>query len=318
MANRRGGRRRLRHKVYRGTAGAWPEVGTGELLIEQITDVQLLAARARSQFLQAYHYGWFFELESQRASNQARITEALGAARPISIKLDGWGRAIQLKYSTAPLSCIGSLKWVGGRFNYGFDIDSTRFEPFPALYLAEDLETGLREMNGLSQENGRGGLTSEELALCGRSGVSWVAVEGEVHNIFDLTHIQNLKPLAEIFASFKLSKQTRDTEKRLGLTPLPLISTAEQLHATFMTENWREFPVQFSTPANSQLFGKLASSAGFEGALFSSTRTGRSNLALFPRQFEQSSGYVRAKDPPPTARCVELNYRTFRELEERT
>lgn len=60
----------------------------------------------------------------------------------------GWGRAIQYKYSDTPLSCVGSTKWVGGRFNYGVDIDSSRFAPFPALYLAEDMETGLREMQG--------------------------------------------------------------------------------------------------------------------------------------------------------------------------
>jgi hypothetical protein len=37
-----------------------------------------------------------------------------------------------------------------------------------------------------------------------------------------------------------------------------------------MAENWREFPAQFSTPANSQLFGHLLAHAGFEGVLFSS------------------------------------------------
>ena len=229
--------------------------------------------RALAKDLQDYHYLWFFELESQRASNQARLVEALGSIPGKNIDLDGWGRAIAYKYSHTPLSCVGSLKWVGGRFNYGADIDDTRFAPFPALYLAQDPETGLREMHGLVREDKRAGLTAKELSFCSESGVSWVAVKGAMCNVFDLTRVANLRTFADVLSKFKVSRNVRAAEGKLRATPLKLIATARELHGSFMAENWREFPVQFSTPANSQLFGNLLSHAGFEGVLFSSTIT---------------------------------------------
>jgi hypothetical protein len=235
--------------------------------------------------------------------------------KPRRLDLSNWGRAIPYKYSDTPLSSVGSLKWVGGRFNYGVDIDSSRFTPFPALYLAEDMETGLREMQGLTREDTRVGLTPSELNLCAENGVSWVAVAGKVSNIFDLTHARTLKEFASILSTFKLSKAVRDTETKLGAMRLRLAATADELHNSFMVENWREHPSIMSTPANSQLFGHLLSLAGFEGALFSSTRTGKSNLVIFTRQFKNSASLVRVLNPPTSARCCELSALTYKGLE---
>jgi len=106
----------------------------------------VLAWRAKSKVVQQYHYLWWFELEAQRAAHQQQIANALRSVPGVAIDLAGWGRSMPYRYSNTPLSCVGSLKWVGGRFNYGVDIDNSRFTPFPALYLAEDFETGLREM----------------------------------------------------------------------------------------------------------------------------------------------------------------------------
>jgi hypothetical protein len=60
--------------------------------------------------------------------------------------------------------------------------------------------------------------------------------------------------------------------------------------------------------------GTLISIAGFERALFSSTRTGNENLVLFPRQFKNSISLVRVLKPPSTARCCELSALTYTEL----
>jgi hypothetical protein len=309
-------RRKTRHpqfKVYRGRDS--PAIPPGELLLEYFTDEEALGWRAKSEDVQKYHYLWWFELEGQRAAHQSKLIEALRSIAGIAVDLSGWGRALQYKYSDTPLSCVGSLKWVGGRFNYGVDIDSSRYAPFPALYLAEDMETGLREMQGLTRDNTRNGLNSSELDLCAKNGVAWASVSGKVSNIFDLTHKDSLKGVAEIIATFKLSKTVRDTEKKLSIVPLRLIATAEELFNSFMVENWREFPALVNTPANSQLFGHLLSMAGFEGALFSSTRTGKMNLVLFPRQFKNSASLVRVLKPPSTARCCELSALTYAELE---
>jgi RES domain len=307
--------RRLRFNVYRGVQGSWPTIGPGELLLEYFSDNELVGWRSRGKDLQDYHYLWFFELESQRATHHQRMLEALRSVPGTTVSLDAWGRAMAYKYSDAPLSCIGSLKWVGGRFNYGVDIDASRFTPFPALYLAQDAETGFREMNGLVRGTERSGLNASELALCTESSITWVAVEGAVNNIFDVTRAANLRAFADVLNTFKLSRNVRDVEAKLNATPLRLARTAKELQRSFMSENWRELPTLFSTPANSQLFGHLLTHAGFEGVLYSSTITGRRNLALFPRQLQNSSSVVRVVGPPAVARCVELSAATYGDAE---
>jgi hypothetical protein len=306
---------RLRLNVYRGRPGASLNIPVGELLLEYFDDNQLLAWRASGTAIQDYHYLWYFELERQRASNEIQLLEALSLVPGISVQLSGWGRALAYKYSSAPLSCIGSLKWVGGRFNYGVDIDSSRFAPFPALYLAEDAETALREMHGLQRGTTRDGLTAFELSLLSQSGVAWVTVDGYAHNVFDLTSAVNLCKFAAVLAKFTLSRAVRAAEDRMGAVPLRLMQTPDELFDSFMIEGWREFPVQVNTPANSQLFAHLLIQAGFEGVLYSSTITGKRNLALFTRQFKNSVSIVSVLDPPSGATCCELSAKTFTQLE---
>ena len=50
--------RRLRHRVYRGPSGCWPEIPVGELLLEYFSDEQLMGWRALAKELQDYHYLW--------------------------------------------------------------------------------------------------------------------------------------------------------------------------------------------------------------------------------------------------------------------
>ena len=307
--------RRLKHQLYRTPVGEPPAMAPDELLVEFFSDQELRAWKSRSSEYQQYHYLWYFELEAQRAAVQPQLLDSLRGISAISVDLAGWGRATQYCYSHMPLSCLGSLKWVGGRFNYGLDIDSSRFTPFPALYLAEDLETGLREIQGLTRENTRAVLTPGELNLCAKNGIAWAAVKGSVHNIFDLTAVSNLKPFTEVIASFTFSKAVRDAEKRMQLQPLMVVTEPKMLHQTFLAENWRQYPVAWNTPANPQLLGHLLSLAGFEGVLFSSTRTNKMNLALFTRQFKNSSSTVEVIAPPPTSSCTALSAHTFLDLE---
>ncbi|MGO9946933.1 MAG: hypothetical protein ACLPWG_08815 [Steroidobacteraceae bacterium] len=197
-------RRKTRHPQFKVYRGASPAIPSGELLLEYFTDEEALGWRAQSADVQNYHYLWWFELEAQRAVHQQPLIDAVRSTPAVAVDLSGWGRAIQYKYSDSPLSCVGSLKWVGGRFNYGVDIDSSRYAPFPALYLAEDMETGLREMQGLTRDNTRNGLNSGELDLCAKNGVAWVSVSGSVSNIFDLTHPRSLEGVAQIISTFRL------------------------------------------------------------------------------------------------------------------
>jgi hypothetical protein len=306
-------KRQLRLRAFRGTADA-PVLQPGELLYEHFTDHQLLFWRTRAKDLQEYHYLWFFELERQRAENQPRLIETLNKVPGIQIDLAGWGRSLAYKYSSAPLSCAGSLKWVGGRFNFGAEIDSARFAPFPALYLAEDAETGIREMLGISRDDKRNGLSATELNLFGSSSVAWICVEGVIKNIFDLTNSSNLSAFTRIISKFRVSRNVRAMEDRLHAVPLKIIATPTELISTFMAENWRELPTMASTPANSQIFGHFLVQAGFEGILFSSIKTGKRSLALFPQQFQNSESFVCVKEPPLNANCCELSAKTFKQI----
>ena len=305
--------RQLRLNVYRGPD--WPELKPGELLLEYFSDRQLAHWRARGEDLQNYHYLWFYELERQRASQQSKIRLALQSVPGIQVPLVGWGRAIDFKYSDKPLSCLGSLQWVGGRFNYGVDIDSSRYTPFPALYLAEDMETALREKNGLLRESNRSGLTADELALCSSTSMTWVAVTGSVNNIFDLTKPENVKPFVDVISSFRLSNNVRSQETKLELVPLRLVNTVEIFNQTLLAENWRQYPTMWSTPANSQLLGHMLSNAGFEGVLFSSTITGKRSLSIFPRQLHHSESVIQVDGPPPDTWCSVLNSATYADAE---
>ena len=217
--------------------------------MEHFTDAELEAWQNRGADYQRYHYLWYFELEAQRAARQEDLLDALRKTPAVEVGLTGgWGRALPYVYSHTPLSCIGSLKWVGGRFNYGNDIDSTRFPPFPALYLAEDMETRIREMLGLTSQDMRSGLTAHELGLCSVDGLTWAIVAGSVNNIFDLTTDSNLKVFTKVIASFQLSARVRRLERLMGLAAMRVITESAELHSTFMAEEWRQYPVMWNTP----------------------------------------------------------------------
>ena len=105
--------RHLRHRAYRGPASIAARVPPGELVLEFFTDQQLLQWRAQGKDYQSYHYLWYYELEAQRAANQAALLESLSKVSGCNVDLSGWGRALQYRYSDTPLSCLGSMKWLG-------------------------------------------------------------------------------------------------------------------------------------------------------------------------------------------------------------
>jgi hypothetical protein len=77
-----------------------------------------------------FHYALFFELEGQRAARQKEIRAALQSVEAVRVPIDGWCRVANFKYALTALSPAGSLTHVGGRFNFGRDIDEARFAPF--------------------------------------------------------------------------------------------------------------------------------------------------------------------------------------------
>jgi hypothetical protein len=287
----------------------------GELLLEQITGDQLRAARNRGETVRKYQSRQFFELEAQRAANKEKITAALQSVAGISVPIDGWCRAIKLRYAHALLSCVGSLRQ-SGRFNYGADIDEQRFPTFPALYVAKDRATAHCEMFGYTEEEHvAGGLSGKALALQPETSIVYLALTGAVNNIFDLTQSKNLRAFLQVVAKFKFSSDFRAMERKLGFKPMLVANTTERLMVTFMDTKWRAFLTHVDLPANSQVFGQLVSAAGFEGIRYASVRTRTDVLAIFPRCFRNSSSIVTVIDPPLGAHCAELSSATYTDVE---
>jgi hypothetical protein len=113
--------------------------------LEALSSATFQQWQAHGKAQSEYQYRLYFDLETQRAAHKAELCQALRDSASVSLNIDGWWRVIDFSYCMHALSPAGSLQWVGGRFNYGNDIDSTRFPPFPALYLAEDFTTAFRE-----------------------------------------------------------------------------------------------------------------------------------------------------------------------------
>lgn len=300
---------------FRVRRGQFASLSPGELLLEQISDAQLLAIRGRAKKVREYHAKAFYELEAQRATHKEVITTALQSVPGVTVNIDGWCRAIKLRYVNTPLSCVGSLKQ-SGRFNYGADIDEqARFTPFPALYVASDRATAHCEMFGYTEQESVTGLTSEALALQPATSIVYLALSGVVNNVFDLKQTSNLKSFLEVTKRFKMTSSLRRLERKLGVRPMQVIGTAALLVRSLMEKEWRAFPVHVDIPANSQVFGRLASIAGFEGIRYESSRTGKDVLAIFPRNFRNSTSVIRVTDAPGESTCIVLDGKTWRDAE---
>lgn len=300
---------------FRVRQGQFPSLSPGELLLEQISNEHLLAIRGRAEKVREYHAKAFYELEAQRATHKEIITKALQSVPGTTINIDGWCRAIKLRYVNTPLSCTGSLKQ-SGRFNYGADIDEqARFTPFPALYIASDRATAHCEMFGYTEQEPINGLTSEALALQPAISIVYLALSGTVNNVFDLQQKSILKPFLEATKKFKMTSSLRKLERKLGMRPMQVANTAALLMRSFMEKEWRAFPMHVDIPANSQIFARLVLMAGFEGIRYESTRTGKDALAIFPRNFRNSTSIIRVTDAPPESKCTVLNGETWGDAE---
>lgn len=309
--SKKGKRRRLEFQFSRGEHDEL--FGPGALLLEHCSDDSVSRWHARGRKLQAYNYKWFFELESQRAANQQAITAALQGISGIAVNVDQWCRAIKFRYSDTPLSCLGSLK-TSGRFHYGSDIDPTRFPPFPALYAARDRETAHRELVGMGAAEQVGPLSGLDLALQKEQSLVWLTLRGEINNVFELTE-RNLHPFVDVVADFTVSDDARALAKELGIQPMRAAVTAAELLQTFRDPNWRGWPLNCSVPANSQVFGQLLSAAGFEGVQYSSVKTQLPAIAIFPRQFRNSTSSIYVPDAPATSHCARLDSNCYGDCE---
>jgi hypothetical protein len=136
----------------------------------------------------------FFGTVPARKRLRTKLIAALQGASSGPYSFQHWVRTVTYQYSLEPLSCAGSLTDIGGRFNAGCELDDNTVSPWPALYVAQDLETAFREKFGIASDDVVDGLTAHELALNGKVSHSNVILNGHLENVFDMTTFTEVDP----------------------------------------------------------------------------------------------------------------------------
>ncbi len=222
-------------------------------------------------------------------------------------------RSVKYKWSHDPLSVRGSvLDDAGGRFNFG-EISRTQYPPFPCLYLGSDKITALKELFQVPPE-GRGGLSSDELALSAQPSETSLAVYGSLGTIIDLNQPERLKGFVNLIKDFKITDSVVKAGRKLGVE-VNAVQTVQGLMSALLYPNWRAYPMHVDVPASCQIFGQLVSEAGIEGIKYPSKYGGKDCLAVFPQNFAGTDSFVQLKDQaPPGVTRIRLDSRSCDEL----
>lgn len=307
-------RRRSPRRPERGTPGvsAQPWLPSLEEL-EQFTHASLGQWKAAGKNLESLGLSLYFGLERHRKENAGSLIEAIRSSLGGPMTFDGWARIVDYRYALEPLSVAGSVRRDGGRFNIGSTLNPAVSPPFPALYLAEDLETAFRERFGIERSTHKAGLAAEELVLRKPGSFTLVAVSGKIESVLDVGDLDALKPFAAIIAKFRMPPNVRILARKLRMNSSPsLVKSAGMLQRQLIDPNWRLQPAQYDLPSNSQIFGRICVAAGVHGIVFpSARRSGRRCLALFPQNWDGSNSFVEVVDAlPPGATVVRLDGRS--------
>lgn len=262
--------------------------------LEKVTLQDLRRWQSGQQKLRDFHWQWYFELTRQRSKVAEEIRNEL---RKVCIpkEFSGWRRSVRYKWSLNPLSAKGSLGVPGGRFNIG-DIDESVFPKFPALYLAEDVDTALAEMIG-PRRNPLDHLDEYELALAKEGSLTVVSVYGELESVIDLNSPELLRGFIDLIKDFEITDSLEGMAEELNINIAGgAVRTVDALMSTLLNPNWRQFPMHVDLPANSQIFGQLAFSAGVDGIVYPSKHTRRNCLSVFPQNLKVGDSFVEIMD----------------------
>lgn len=76
--------------------------------------------------------------------------------------------------------------------------------------------------------------------------------------------------------------------------------------------NWRDMPMLWDIPANSQILAQIAYAAGIEAILYPSKITCKNCLALFPKNFQQSDSYIKLEgEIPKEVKNLQIDYKNY-------
>ncbi len=268
-----------------------------DVLLESGTLESIQIAKNTTEENLKFQFAYYAELAQQRSANSEAINSAI-IKKSKQYSITNWQRAVKYKYGLHPFSTVGSLSYIGGRFNTGKAVNS-EVPSFSALYLAFDKDTALQEHLGQQKNLNQSALTPREVALSNPSSETIVSVSGKFDKIFDLTVESNLKAFIKIVKNFRLSPELIKWGKSLNLPPLLIVESTKILLKTLMDPDWRAIPSRCDVPSNAQIFGHLINSAGIDGILYKSKFTNKLCLALYPKNFANSDSYVELVDETP-------------------
>lgn len=300
---------RRRPDPPRPPAPAGPD-GPSLIELERFSRASLHEWLRAAERLGRLHTALYFGLEAFRQAQGQALLDALRTGARAGYEFEDWSRIVDYRYALEPVSVAGSVNGEGGRFNIGARLSPGTFTPFPALYLAEDFDTAYRERFGQAMDAKNAALTGRELALRTPGSFTQVRLRGRLDLVLDVGDPAALEPFVAVIRRFELPKAVARLSHQLRLRRPPgMVRTVAGLQRQLFQSNWRVLPMQFDLPANSQVFGRIASAAGLHGILYPSARQeGKQCLALFPQNWRGSGCFIKVADPPPPgARFVWLD-----------
>ena len=268
-----------------------PPPPKGILELDRFTQANVEEWNAFSRDLDELNDVLQYGLEPERRRRRPELLAALAGETAVSVDLKNWVRIVPYQYSLAPLSCAGSLTYIGGRFNPGIDLEPNTIEPWPALYLAQDYETAFREKFQRRHTEVVDGLTPQELALHEGGSHSTVLLKGQLTHLFDLTNAQSFNGIARELGKIVMPGRASQLKRKLKIREreLTMARTGRQLFEMAVNQNWRILPAQFGMPAPSQILAELIFAAEFEGIIYPSTKGLGNCVAVFPEQLKAGS-----------------------------
>ncbi len=274
------------------------------LELDRFSEANLREWTAASQNLDELEAVLYFHLEPERRKLRTQLIESLQSVKPLVYSINNWSRIIDYQYSLEPLSCAGSLcnSEGGGRFNASIELDPGTLQPWSALYIAQNYETAYRERFQIESTGTVDGLTPTELALNPAVSFTSLALQGELHRVFDLRKTASVEAIAKVLGKIPMPSRARELAKKLRIpsTELFMVKTPEQVLEMVLKNNWRTLPVQFGLPSQSQILAEMIYEAGFEAILYKSTKGPGDCIALFPasiggRSYVEIAGKVPAE-----------------------
>lgn len=262
-----------------------------------------------------FHWDYYSDLAYQRSKIRDAIKRSLLGAAEKAYKFSKWQRVIFHKYSLIPLSVEGSLIDPGGRFNIG-DINPAAFPPFPALYIAADMNAARQEKLSQKIEPGKE-QKAFDAALADSTSMTNVSLSGCLGSIINLNAPEKLKEFIGLVKDFDLSGNLQKAAREIGLPPPSLIKTVNKLVDALLAKNWREWPMQFDVPSTSQIFGQMVNDAGIEGILYLSKFSGKDCLVIYPQNFDDASFVELNDEAPKETKILRLDAKVWKELQNR-